>query len=120
MTDESPIGSISGRRDWEWNRRQGHEGDASTRARDGARAASREDRSVADRRSPTTPNGAVEQEVRDLETALQRKDRQLQAVRERYERLLAERNRELAAARTADEDQDGGLLAVFLGWLRGR
>lgn len=44
---------------------------------------------------------ALERDVRDLTAELERKDEQLQAVINRYERLLAERNRTLT-------EQDSG------------
>lgn len=98
--DSIPTASVTGQQDWEWNRMQDDR-------RAGAQSQGTQSTDPHHAASTHRPRGATAPDVagtdrRALVAALDRKDRRLQAVITRYERLLEERERELAEA-NADE-----------------
>jgi TATA-binding protein-associated factor Taf7 len=91
MKSERPVASISGSREWRWNRSQ-----AVQRSRDGSRDPPGRCQSAGGRKSRPEREIPPESELADLEAELERKERRLQEIIEHYERLLAEKNRQLA------------------------
>lgn len=87
MKSDRPIASIIGTQEWEWNRSQ-----AEQKFRDGSKG-------PPGRRQPK--RGAGEHSNREAPiqrkiTELERKDRRLQDIIDHYERLLTEKDRQLA------------------------
>lgn len=102
METDRPVASVSGGRDWEWNRWQ-----AEVHARDAACGVSARHQPTDQHRSNREQIAELQRQLGHLEGRLERKDRRLQSVIDHYERLLREKNRELAAAdpsSTADPD----------------
>lgn len=129
MTDSFPTGSVTGRREWEWNkwqRKQETQGDPAD---------------TADRRQPSRPapgnsrprrhppdhprhreGSSAEFEDRerrlrhiidDLEAELEEKERRIQHIIRRYERLLSEKNRQLAAQNSSGGHDDSQLSVLW-------
>lgn len=92
METDRPVASVSGGRDWEWNRWQ-----AEVHARDASGGVSQPRQSIDRHRSDRERIADLHRQLAHLEWRLERKDRRLQSIIERYERLLGEKNRELAA-----------------------
>lgn len=97
MDYDRPVGSVSGTNGWQWNRWQ-----AELRSRAGQPVAQSAG-SMGRQRAAENPHvrSAVEIQARDhrsLANELERKERRLQHVIKQYERLLAERNRQLTEA----------------------
>lgn len=95
MVDSRPTASVTGREDWEWNRwRAGRHSQPPA-----PRSSSPERRAVERPTRPRQPAVADSPDLRALAVELEQTQRRLEAVIERYERLLAEKNRRLEAAR---------------------
>lgn len=94
--DSIPTASVTGQQDWEWNRLQ-NDRRARARPHDPEAPDSRHAASTTPPRRVSVPDGAGERGRRPVAN-LDREDRQLQAVITRYERILDERNREIAEA----------------------
>jgi hypothetical protein len=99
--DSIPTASITGKEDWEWNRLQ----DERRAAAQSPPTQSTEPRHEAPSRRPhrATAVEGTGTDRRRLVARLERKDQRLQAVITRYERLLENRDRELAEATTEPE-----------------
>lgn len=96
--DSTPTPSVTGKQDWQWNRLQ----DDRRAAAQSQCSRSTDPRGLAPTERPpraTTPDETWA-DRQTLVATLERKDQRLQAVITRYERLLDERNRELAEATT--------------------
>jgi len=91
MKSERPVASISGNREWRWNRSQ-----AVQRSQDGSREPPGRCQSAGGRESRPEREIPPKSEFAELEAELERKERRLQEIIEHYERLLAEKNRKLA------------------------
>ncbi len=87
MSLDLPAESVSGRDGWDWNRMIADEG----AARESETTTSSDRR----RRAPPTSTERIE----TLERELRRKEHRTQAIIDRYELLLTEKNRKLAAER---------------------
>lgn len=96
--DSIPTASVTGQQDWQWNRLQEERRAAAQSQR--ARCADSRQRAPPKRPRRTTAPDEVWADRQALMATLERKDRRLRAVITRYERLLEERNRELAEATT--------------------
>lgn len=96
--DSIPTASVTGKKDWEWNRLQ----DDRRAGVQSPPTQSTKPRHEAPPRRPrrTTAVDGRDTDCRRLVARLERKDQRLQAVIARYEWLLDERNRELAEATT--------------------
>lgn len=121
MTTDLPTGSITGRGGWEWNRWQNQQ---PPRGVSTESASHRSYGHVESERQPGRPEqeGALQCDHRRLQTQLEQKERRLEFVIDHYERLLADRNRQLANQRRA-EPADDGLPVVFskvLQWMTDR
>ena len=112
MVTDRPTASLTGQEDWEWNeRRERDASDAAKRRCGRTRRADDRDRppGLRDR------DAALRREIRKLEAELERTERRLQCVIERYEHLLAEKNRRLndASGSPGDGRALPSLSAVF-------
>lgn len=119
MALDRPVASVSGRRDWEWNRLQANRRSGDRRPDDTA-ARTRGDRPTD--RDSRERHGADRTDVPALERELEQTERRLQSVITRYERLLAERNRQLTDG-TDDDPTAGGLrtaLSAAVRWVVSR
>lgn len=96
--DSTPTASITGKQDWQWNRLQ-EDRRAAAQSRC-SRSTDPRGRAPTERPPRATTPGETRADREALVATLERKDRRLQAVITRYERLLDERNRELAEATT--------------------
>lgn len=96
MVDSLPTGSVTGKDDWEWNRLQANRQSAAVSRQPQSSEPRVAKQPRPPRRSPT-PDPS-QRELQALLTELERTQRRLQAVIERYEALLAEKNRRLARA----------------------
>lgn len=90
MKSDRPIGSVTDRDGWDWNKRQaerrsdGSSGEPSDYRRDGSQ-----------RRAHPERDATSEREIERLEAELERTEERLQSVIDRYERLLKRKNRQL-------------------------
>lgn len=111
MAHNRPVESVSGQRDWAWNRwRAGRQSSAS--GDDAAAALASPDRAARHSARYRRRGGADRSDVRALETELERTERRLQAVITRYERLLHEKNRQLNEGTDAEPGSRGLLAAA--------
>ena len=91
MSSNRPVGSVTDREGWEWNKRRaertskGRFGGASDRPPNGSQ-----------RRTPPERDAASQREIKRVEAELERTEERLQSVIDRYERLLEEKNQQLA------------------------
>ena len=90
MSLDLPSGSVSGREGWDWNR-----------LIDADQPESNPDRST--RPQSTALDPTAEQRIQTLESQLRRQEHRTQAIVDKYERLIDEKNRRLAAATTNDQ-----------------
>jgi hypothetical protein len=126
MPPNCPTASVKGREGWEWNRLQA--------ARDGRRSSTDPSSGRTDtgsgrtdpssgrsdtRRSPPYPQTdchervrSLRAEIRELEVELARTECERQTIIERYERLLAEKNRKLES-QTSGESTETMLSALL-------
>jgi len=93
MPHNIPSGTITGRNGWEWNRLQ--------RSRDTEGGSADEGPSS---RAPDCSGPETGREQADPEAQLRRMEHRLQCIVDQYERLLAERNRELARRAQSGSD----------------
>lgn len=91
MAHDRPVGSVSGTRDWAWNRWQA----------DVAAARERDRRSHGDAPSERSAGLPRPDRTDRLETRLERQEHRTQTIIDRYEHLLEERERALDAATAA-------------------
>lgn len=96
--DSTPTSSVTGKEGWQWNRLQEDRRAAAQSQR--ARSTDPRQRSPAERPTRATTPDETWADRQTLVATLERKDRRLQTVITRYERLLDERDRELAEATT--------------------
>lgn len=96
MPHNLPPGSVSGQHGWEWNRLIAQHQSEST-----ASTPTQPPNQPKPNRTPTRPHAPSDEPAdgRTFEATLNHKDRQLQDVIDRYEQLLADRNRQLAERR---------------------
>lgn len=85
MSLDTPSGSVSGRQGWEWNRLMD-----SSRAKPSSTL------------KPSTPSSTPHQRIEALEAQVRWEHHRTQAIIDKYERLLEERNRQLRLERTGD------------------
>lgn len=121
MTTGLPSGSVTGKRGWEWNRWQ-----AEVRSRAGPADMSPQGSSgpLANQPSPRRPDRSSVRppDVATLEAKLGRAERRHHHVIAQYERLLDERNRELADRQGSPRDDDAlpGVISTVRRWIAGR
>lgn len=116
MVSDRPTASVTGQEDWEWNERC--EGGSSSDATVGSTGGRRGSVGPLDRPADSLAReAALRREIRELEAELERTECRLQCVVDRYERLLAEKNRRLQQ-RDHREGDDGSIpyLSAVLRW----
>jgi hypothetical protein len=111
MVTDRPTASLTGQENWEWNERRQDRTD-----RDAAAGSGRSRRDAAGGRNRPVHGddreAALEREIVELEAELDRTERRFQCVVEQYERLLAEKNRELSELR--ESTRETGSAATYL------
>ncbi len=116
MISELPVESVSGQSEWGWNEQRTAR-EPSDPPDGGAGC-----RPTGTRSGPSDRTGVSRREVERLEAELEQKEQQLRHVTERYELLLAEKNRQLADRDDpgSERDQESTLRSVISRYLPGR
>lgn len=94
--DSFPTPSVTGQQDWEWNRLLENRSARNQSQR--AESAERRPASAAPPARRATASNPSGSDARTVEVTPDREEQQLQSVITRYERLLDEKNRQLAEA----------------------
>lgn len=121
MPNDLPTASVTGRQEWKWNQYQSTRGSRDDSTESTERQSGRPDTGASRyRRQRTAPPRQAEQSdagsgpreqrllciIEDLEAKLEEKEQRIQYVIRHYERLLSERNRQLAAQDGSESDGD--------------
>lgn len=105
MAHDHPVSSVSGKRDWAWNRWQA---DRQSRTSPADAPRPRDNRAAHRDRRPRSRRAADQCDARELE----RTERRLQSIITQYERLLSEKNRQLNEGADAEPTTPGILAAL--------
>lgn len=132
MPDDLPTGSVTGRQEWKWNKWQTDrdspaDSPGATDRRDRGPSGPGADRGTGESGLRSRPDGQsgprelrLRRLVEELEARLERKERRIQYIIEHYERLLSEKNRELAARSSAESGSGIPVLSRVCQYVSGR
>jgi len=90
MKSNRPVGSVTDREGWDWNKRQ-----AEQESTERSSASSDSQRYRNQKRARSERDVASKREIKRLEAELEQAEKRLQSVINHYERLLKKKNRQL-------------------------
>jgi molecular chaperone GrpE (heat shock protein) len=113
MVSDRPTASVTGQDGWEWNERREADLDTGAERQHGEGTGGREIPPLNGDRE-----AALERKVQELETELELAQHRYQRVLDRYERLLAKKNRKITDLRERNRAEGTLLPSSTVSWWR--